>query len=198
MRACWIDFGNDADYVRLHEHGITEPIYDIRDPRITKPYLDEVRSHGLEPGVYACWNWPETKDLSGPKFADWVDARVKPLQRSATFPSVHLNDETHDPLRIIALLERWRILRPSKKTLWTFEGMQGGLFTRPQAKAVNATNVLYGSQCYTGQMSRLESATVALDLVTHGFVASRIQPFLDAAALGYWWAGTAYTQGRLP
>lgn len=197
MRACWVDANNDADYVRLHEHGITEPIYDIRDSRITKAYLDNVGNLGFQPGVYAAWNWPETKDLSGAEFAEWVDAKVKPLHRSATFPSVHLNDETHDPVRIISLLERWRQLRPSKRTVWTLEGMQGGLFSKAQAKAINATNVIYGPQCYTGQMARMESATVVLDLVTHGFLASRIQPFLDAAALGNWWEGTAYTQGRL-
>ena len=197
MRACWVDYGNDADYVKLHEHGITEPIYDIRDPRITKPYLDNVVNLGFQPGVYAAWNWDETKNMSGPEFANWVDAKVKPLQRSATFPSVHLNDETHDPVRIIAMLERWRNLRPSKRTVWTFEGMQGGLFTRAQAKVLNATNVIYGPQCYTGQMERMESSTVVLDLVTHGFIGSRIQPFFAANVLGNWWLGTAYTQGRL-
>jgi len=198
MRAIWIDLGNDADYVRLHEHGITEPIYDVRDPRVTKAYLDNVANLGFQPGVYACWNWPEVAGMSGAKFSEWTDAQVKPLHRTATFPSVHLNDETHSPTRIIEMLRRWRQLRPSKRTLWTLEGMQGGLFGSAHVQAIEAANVHYGPQCYTGAMARMESATVVLDLAKRGFSSSRIAPFLDAAKLGHWWEGVAYTQGRLP
>lgn len=195
MRAIWIDLGNDADYARLKAHDITEPIYDIRDPRVTKPYLDDVRSRGFQPGVYAAWNWPEVpKDPAG--FAEWVDAKVKPLHRSQNAPSVHLNDETHDPVRIVKLLKRWRELRPSKRTVWTFEGHQGGLFDRAAVSAIDACNVILGPQSYTGSMERFESSGVVIDLIRYGFK-STIEPLLDAADLGLWWSGTAYTQGRL-
>jgi hypothetical protein len=196
-RAIWIDFGNDADYARLSKHGISAPIYDIRDPRLTRAYLADVKARGFAPGVYAAWNWPEVATLSGAGFAEWVDAKLKLLNISQNTPSVHLNDETHDPVRIVHMLLRWRTLRPKKRSLWTLEGMQGGLFQKADVDALNALDINYGPQCYTFDMTRMESATVVQDLIAHGFNPARIVPFLDAAQLGYWWQGVAYTQGRL-
>jgi hypothetical protein len=197
-RSVWIDFGNDPSYAVLKAHGITEVVFDIRDPRLTKTYLAGVQAKGLKTGVYAAWNWPETKNLSGPGFATWVDAELKALNISQNVPFVHLNDETHDPVRIVGMLSWWRRIRPKKRTLFTFEGMQGGLYSKADVDALNALAVDYGPQCYTGDMTRMESATVVQDLISHGFDPARIVPFLDAAQLGYWWTGVAYTQGRLP
>ena len=196
-RSVWIDHGNDPAYAKLQAHGISEVVFDIRDPRLTKPYLQMVTAKGFKPGVYAAWNWQPT--LDGAEFAEWVDAKLKPLNISQNTPSVHLNMETHDVPWLLACLRRWRELRPTKRTLWSMEGMQGGLFSAADVATLNGLNLLYGPQCYTGDMTRMESATVVLDLVRRGFDAGRIQPFLDAAQLGYWWdSAVAYTQGRLP
>jgi hypothetical protein len=196
-RSCWIDHGNDPSYAQLKAHGITEVVFDIRDPLLSKTYLAGVQAKGLKTGVYAAWNWDETKNLTGPGFANWVDTMLAALNISQNVPFVHLNDETHDPVRIIAMLKRWRALRPKKRTLFTFEGMQGGLYSPADAQALNALEVDYGPQCYTGDMTRMESATVVQDLISHGFNPARIVPFFDASQLGYWWQGVAYTQGRL-
>ena len=200
MKAIWIDYGNDADALRLKGHGVEAPYYDIRDPRITKTYLQNVRAQGFKPGVYAAWAWPEVAHKSGAGFAEWVSDQ---LQRVAPgtgndFPRVSLNIETHDVSYILAALKRWRELRPTRTTDWTLEGHQGGLFKPADVQAIVAANVEICPQAYTGDMRRYESDRVVLDLVKHGFPADRIHCFYDAAQVGHWWDGVLFTQGRLP
>lgn len=197
-RACWIDFGNDPSYAQLQTHGITEAVFDIRDPRLTKTYLAQVQAKGLKPGVYAAWNWPETKALDGPGFADWVDAKLKALNISQNVPLVHLNDETHDPVRIVHMLFRWRALRPKKRTLWSCEGAQGGWMTPDFVSDVRKCNVTVGVQLYNGAMTEVwDSLEIARDLTSRGFLNHEIAPFHDASRLPGYWSGTAFTQGRL-
>ena len=199
MRGVWIDKGQEPDYAKLASLSITEVCFDIRDPALSRAFLQHVQGQGFAPGVYACSQgegWPTS--LSGAQFSDWVETRVRPLNVSQNIPFVHLNSETHDVTWLVSMLNRWRELRPKKRTLWGFEGMQGGLFTPPDVDLIEGLNLEYGPQSYTGSMERLESATVVLDLVTRGFSAERIHPFLDAAQLGVWWQGWAFPQGRLP
>ena len=109
---------------------------------------------------------------------------------------MHLNCETHDTNWVKAMLAAWRVLRPTRVTLWTMEGNQFNLFSSIATEIV-ASNVFVGPQAYLGDMTRIESAH-EVDGWARIVPFSRIRPFLDAAQLGKWWEGVAYTQGRFP
>lgn len=195
MRALWVDENNDLDYTRARAWGIQDAYFSLKDPRVTKTYLAQVKAQGFRPGVYAAWNWGT---WSGAEFAEWVHEKLKPLQVSQNNPLVHLDIETHDVLWILQALQTYRRLRPSKATGWTLESHQGGLFSAAQVAAIKAQNLDILPQAYTGSMVRQESDRVVLDLVLRGFDPKRIWCFLDAAQVGNWWGGVLYTQGRLP
>lgn len=200
-RAIWIDEGNDADYERLRRHGIFSPCYSIRDPRVTKPYLIEVRERGFSPGIYAAWNWfPE---LSGKGFARALsDALGRIAPNSAPgFPFVCADIETHSVAYLRDFLAEWRRLRRDRETDWTLEGYQGGLYSPEDVAAIEAADVRVCPQTYTGSMQPFDAVEVALDL-TQGawrdFPRERIRLMYDAAHLPVNWQGSAFTQGRLP
>lgn len=200
MKAIWVDEGSDADYARLRSWGIEEPAFALRDPRVNLNYLKHVRAQGFAPAVYAAWNWQADEYGGGAGFAEHVSReldRVAP-RTGNDFPRVHLNIETHDVGYILSCLKRWRELRPTRTTLWTLEGHQGGLFTAADVKAINASGVYVCPQNYTGDMRRFEGDRVVLDLVFRGFDPRRIYCFYDAAQVGFWWDGVLFTQGRLP
>jgi len=208
FRAIWVDEGNDADYAKLRANGITAPYYSVRDPRVTKAYLEAVRAQGFTPGIYAAWNWPETGiappytgAAKGAAFATWVSRELQRIApaTAADFPLVCLNAETHDAPYLAAMLRQWRKHRQDRVTDWTLEGFQGGwIDASPDlGAAVNASGVGVVPQFYRGNMSPL-FAGVILDLLTAGIPADRLMGFYDAADLPYRWHGYAFTQGRLP
>jgi hypothetical protein len=207
-KAVWVDRNNDAAYHKLEQYEITDPYYDIRDPRLNLTYLNGVVGRGFHPGLYACSQgegWPTPTTMSGPAWADWVYDRVQKVIAPGTmgsYPKVMLNCETHDIGGwIVPMLKRWRTKSPRRETYWTMEGKQGGILG-PHVDAINACNVILVPQGYRGDME-LHTAGVAFELLRAGFAPSRISMFWDAAHLPYNW-GTgaisefAYTQGRLP
>jgi hypothetical protein len=208
VRAVWIDEGNDADYAKLRANDITEPFYSVRDPRVTKSYLEMVRGKGFAPGIYAAWNWPQTGVVppytgaaKGAQFATWVNGQLERIAPGTgpDFPAVCLNIETHDVPYILGAIQQWRKHRPKRITDFTLEGHQGGLFTGPQARAVAAKVRYIVPQCYDGNMTEdWDSWAIGLDLLEHGFPFGKVTPFLDAAHLDEWWEGYAFTAGRLP
>ncbi len=196
MRAVWVDAGNDADVAKLRHYGIDSPYFDCRDPRVSRDYLDGVKAQGFSPGIYAAWNW--RPDLDGAGFAEWLSRRLAPLQRSASFPMVCADIETHDVGYVLAFLKRWRELRPKRVTDWTLEGFQGGLFSPHDTLAIAASGVGVVPQAYAGDMTPSDPVAVVLDLCSHSFAPGTISVFYDAAHLPVAWSGYAFTQGRLP
>jgi hypothetical protein len=205
MKAIWIDAGNDAAYHKLAAAGIDAPYFDIRDPRVTKPYLLGVRDQlkavsgrPAFPGVYAAWNWYPTLDGAG--FAEKVSALLEPIAKDTapTFPGVCLNAETHDVSYIVAMLDRWRALRAKRTTSWTLEGYQGGLFDAVARIHIAAAKVSIQPQAYTGAMVPYDAIDVYRNLVVHGFPPAQVEIMYDAAHLPAAWSGSCFTQGRLP
>lgn len=199
MRAVWVDEGNDPNWDKLSRHGITWVFLSLQDPiAATRSRLLEIKARGLVAGVYGAWNWyPGTSGLG---FAEAVHARLSIICPDATalWPRVQLNDETHDPARIAAMLRRWRQLRPTTGTSWTLEGHQGGWFTPDLVKAIIETKTRVVPQCYTGPMIPTDTLAEVRDITRRGIPDSMVSPFHDAAALRPWWDGFAFTQGRLP
>ncbi len=194
MRAVWVDAGQGADVAKLKAHGIECAYFAANDPRVTARSLDVVAAAGFTVGIYAAWNWQPWTPAG---FAEWTHGRLLEIG-SPLNPWVCLDIETHDVAWILAALGRWRELRPSRKTDWTLEPMQGGLFSTDNARAINALNVGIVPQHYGGNMQPFAADRVALDLVFRAFHSWRIEGFYDAAALPLDWSGYAFTQGRLP
>ena len=201
MRALLVDEGNDADFAACEKHGIDSLYFALRDPRVTRAYLLDVRAKGYQVGVYAAWNWPGWGS-TGKEFAEAVSEAVEALRAPGdpvSFPRVQLNDETHDAARITALLTRWRELHRYQATSWTFEGMQGGWMTPEFVAAVVKARARLAPQAYNGAMTELwDPLAVARDLTARGFESAIVSPMYDAAGLQHYWQGFAFTAGRLP
>lgn len=196
MRACWIDAGNDPDYAKLAKYGIDTPYFDPRDPRVTASYLDSVKAHpGIATcGLYFASNWG---DWTGPGFAEDVDKVLRRIGWRGN-PPVCLDIETHDITGyVLPCLQRWRQLRPTRRTWWTLEGFQGGLLTPPAVALLAAGDIRIAPQFYAGDMTPLTHSPV-IDLLMAGVDGTRIDGMYDAAHLPYSWRGFAFTQGRLP
>lgn len=200
IRNLWVDAGNDCNYAKATAYGITAAYFDIRDPRLTTPYLERVASHGLGVGVYAVASW--WPKLEGPAFADTVGAMLGTIAPNSApdFPAVCLDIEVDDVAGyVLPALRRWRTHRPNRVTDLTLEGHKGGLFSPSQVINVVAKVRLVVPQCYDGAMTHVwDSCAMSRDLTDAGFPIARVYPFLDAAHLGEWWEGYAFTQGRLP
>ena len=196
MKACWVDANNDCDYAKAKAHNIDAAFFDVRDPRVTRSYLEGVQNHGLDVGVYAAWNFEP--QLQGGGFANWLSAQLSRFGSGAPdFPRVCVDIETHDVSYILTFLKRWRVLRPARLTDWTLEGFQGGLFKPSDVAAITASGVGVCPQFYDGQMGAL-GHSVILDLLIAGFPGAMLSGMYDAARLPYSWRGHAFTQGRLP
>ncbi len=197
MKACWIDAGNDPAYEKLRAHGIDAVYFDAREGRLTTGYLDEVASHGFRVGFQADSEW---NNWTPGTFAKWVSDRMLDIGWKGN-AAVCLDIERHDPAWIVACLKAWRVLRPYRRTDWTLEPFQGGLFNGhyDAVQAIANLNVGVAPQYYTGSMLPVAPDRVLLDLMAYGFRWDRIFGVYDAARVGglIAWEGYAYTQGRL-
>ena len=204
MRACWIDSGNDPDWVKVKAHEMTHLYFDLFDSRVRTSYLHNVTTRGYGVGVYVVTNWPQVAGQDGKTFAETVSKQlgvVVPavLGDVASFPKVQLDIEQHDPVFILEALKRWRELRPKRDTSWTFEGSQSGWMSPEFVAEVISRRVRLVPQLYNGAMTEVwDSLTEARELVAAGFPDGLISPFYDAAHLPVGWSGFAFTMGRLP
>lgn len=197
MRAVWVDERQSPNWDLLRKHEINWIFLPLTEPDLAAR-LDAIRARGLVAGVYAAWNWYPGKD--GAAFAlDVHNAlRGKVPGATALHPRVQLNDETHDPARIVAMLRRWRQLRPTTATSWTLEGHQGGWFTPELVKTIVETKTRVVPQSYTGPMLPTDPLAAVRDITRRGVPDSMVTPFYDAQTSGTpYQAGFFFTQGRL-
>lgn len=194
MRAVWIDNGNTFDADKLHAHAIECVYYAANAPQANRTEFDAAAAAGFRVGIYAAWNWESWTPV---EFAEWVHERLLQIG-SPLNPWVCLDIETHDVPWTVGALTSYRQLRPSRKTDWTLEPMQGGLFSPAAVSTINGLNIGIDPQHYGGNMQPFAADRVALDLVLRGFQPWKIQGFYDAATLPLEWSGYAFTQGRLP
>jgi hypothetical protein len=204
MRFLWVDEGNDPDWARVGS--MTGLFFSLResDQDLVRR-LNDAKARGLVGGVYAAWNWNEGfLETDGAGFAEWVDKRLKALSAAGLVlangrPKVQLNNERHERSVILAMLRRYRLLRPNTDTSWTMEGGQGGWMTPAFVSEVISYRCRLSPQLYNGPMTEVwDSLEYTRDLTKRGFPDALISPFFDAAALPVGWSGWAFTMGRLP
>lgn len=203
MRAVWVDAGNDPDYAKLADHAITWPYFDIREKRLTPPYLDAVRAHPTIEGcgVYVVASWLPT--LTGPQLAEWTDTRLRQIAWLGNPPVMFDIEGAQFDIEgyVIPCLRRWRELRPKRVTDLTIEGHKGGAFTLTSVRTVAGLVRWIVPQCYSGAMQTWDTYAIVADLLMAGFMSMEVRPFYDAGHLQPWWGtpdGFAFTQGRLP
>lgn len=192
-RAIWIDAGQAVNVGKLRNLGITAPYFPHTDPNITAPYLQSIADQGFQPGIYSAWNW--YPDLPAWRYADLLSNDLKRIGWPGN-PPVCVDIETHDMGYVREFLARWRRLRPTRPTWWTFEGFQGALFETSR-DLILKSKVRLAPQFYRGDMTPHEHSPV-LDLLISGFPGELIDGMYDAAALPWRWRGFAFTQQRLP
>lgn len=201
MKAVWIDNGSDVNYPLLAKYAITTPFFDPRDPRVTAAYLDSVKAHsGISAcGIYTVWNWqPEFSDPV--KYAEWTDQQLRRINwagNALVCFDIEKGNGVSDQnfaTYVISCLTRWRQLRPTRKTWWTLEGMQGGLFSGNQGPTISKLDIPACPQFFEGNMTPHRHSCV-IDLQEYGF--KKVDGMYDAAVLPRVWRGMAFTQGRL-
>ena len=111
--------------------------------------------------------------------------------------------EKHNAQYAVDMLERWRLLRPTRTTLFTLESGQGGWFTDELAALINNDpNLTMVPQFYLGspRLYPVDSDWSKWDLSAQGGVAdSKIVGFYDGEArVPYGWNGLVYNFNALP
>lgn len=202
MKALWVDSGNDPDFAKVVANGIDSLYFDMFDPRVTKPYLQNLSDHGYKVGVYMAGNWPQFIGRSAIDVAGTVANRVREIagtkKPTHEFPKVQFDLEQHDPAFILACLQAWRKTLPYQDTSWTMEGFQGGWMSSDFVSGILACRVRLVPQAYLGAMEETAADQVLRDLLRRGIPENVISLFYDAAKLPIGWDGFAFTQGRLP
>jgi len=194
MKALWVDSGNDPDFVKVD--GFTHLFFDMFDPRITRAYLVWVESKGFKTGLYMVTNWPQFVGKTGKQVAEIVDDRVSKVGTKVT--KIQFDMEEHDPDFILAVLQRWRQLRPKQDTSWTMESWQGGWMSPEFVQEILSLRVRVVPQYYKGNMEVAAQDVGLKDMLKAGFPYEIVTGFYDAAALPWGWEGFAFTMGRLP
>ena len=203
IRQLWIDDGNDARGDLKSKFDITDPIFSVRDPRITRAYLDSVQAKGYHPGLYLCSQgegWPSHDSMTGRQWADWAYSEVQRIApgTSGSYPKVHLNCETSDAAWLVSMLARWRSHSPRRETSLLIEGRKAGIFAPDQVAMINNSGVYVCIEVCQGDMTPHPEGTCALPMLRAGFSAARLYGVYDAAHLPWDWQGVAFSQGRLP
>jgi len=212
MKYLWVDKGNDPDYAKVQRHGINGLFFDLTDARLNKTYLNGVRyaGPGYAVGVYVAHNWPDFHSDNGARHAELVHAKLEAIapKTGNSFPKVQFDIESvRDPQFYIDCFRRWRELRPTRDTSWTFEPWQ----TRPSSwispalvDTVTDLGIRVVPQYYMGPSPSdpRDMRPVAPDMeykrTQAKFPKAAVSGFYDAALLGDGWDGFAFTQGRLP
>jgi len=191
-RCIWIDEGHDVEKDKLIAHEIYYPYFSHRDSRVTNDYLKGVVAQGFSPGIYTAWNWYNLDPVS---YAIKIDNELRRIGFGGN-PPVCIDIEIHDPHYLTTFFAKWRQIRPTRKTYFTFEGFQGGLLG-PVIPELLTRNLYFVPQLYRGDMSPLEHSPM-IDLLMYGIPGNLLHGFYDAAALPSVWRGFAFTQERLP
>lgn len=217
VRAVWIDQGSDPRGDLRSRFGIRRVYFPshvevsgewMRNPRLTADYLygpAPLRRGGWEAaiggvGIYFGSSWPiftTPRTLAGE-----LDVMLELIGADGRRCAVHNNREAHD-FDLVAFLDKWRELRPTRETSWVIEGMQGGRISAAQRRAINGDpNLTVLAEAFYDEAGRsmlpIDPDRVRCDLIDYGIQRQRAVVMYDAAHLQDRWDGCAFTQGRLP
>lgn len=196
MRFVWTDAGDDPSWGIGDKHGINGYFCPLFDEPLTTQVVKEAGARGHVQGVYFGHNW--RPGASAVNLVAEVNAEYKRIAKVAPKLRLMWNLEEHDPEFIASVLERWRSVQPNVNTSWSPTANQGSWMHPDFVRRVLACRVRVVPQAFVGNMERVESDHVVRNVVNRGFPLNVVSVFYDAAQLGHWWDGYAFTMGRLP
>lgn len=110
-----------------------------------------------------------------------------------------------DPAWLIAMFRYWRTLRPTRRTCWVLEGIQGGWIKASAGTKNDLVAYINGdpylwimAECFLGDMTPLDPAQVRKDLIGAGIHPEKVLLCYDAAKpRDTTWNGMLFQSGRL-
>lgn len=196
------------DLTKCQKYGITRLHYTANDPQVDAAFFDAIRKsstnpNGVEVGIMYGPNWdnypaPET-------VASRMDQYVRDLGANAKQMAVMLDQEQHDSDYVLAILQAWRVLRPTRPTIWTLEGHQNWISV-DLANFINADhNLLVAPQLYTGANGSIDEPiaggpelrryAMSRPMGGMGIYPSRVLEFISPRfPLEAWWEGFLYLE----
>lgn len=205
MKLTWVRAGSPVpDGDKLRRLGITGLVYDATDPIVTAAFLDEVRNEWhFDPWLTWSADWDDVAAVElARRMSVAITARAsnsKRLGMIADIEALWRRQSTY----VITWLNEWRRLRPTRRTIFTTEPLQGGAISDELAARINAdVNLLVVPQLYFDKMVPAVEAQVAMELIqTPGrrdIQRSRVKCYYDAHRLPSEWDGIAYDCAALP
>jgi hypothetical protein len=194
MRAVWLDAGNVPNPAVLAAHGVTRTVWPENVAYTTRELIDAWRDEYAQ-GIYSARNW---YGFTPAEWADHVSERVHTLGGDARMLEVHFNVEPFDATYTTQLLLEWRRQRPYRDTVLIVEWNKGAILGPVVHLVKNDAHLVIAEENYTGLEMTPQDADVArCNLTGNGIPRSKAVVCYDAARLGAWWDGVAFTQGRL-
>jgi hypothetical protein len=180
--------------------------YEATDPVASADSLAACRSRGIGVGLKMNGAGEATAAAMHQSLtAHGFTASTPPTSCGAMFDA-----EEHDAAAIVALLRRWRELRPTRYTVWTLEPFQGGLGTWITAELVQRVNAdpnllvvvqEYVDDHHGDQLYPAAGAEARDELERLGIRRERLSSFIAIKAgvqVPYGWAGILYGFQALP
>jgi hypothetical protein len=216
VRNLWLERNAAPDYVRAEKHHIGGFYFDILSDGLDRASFNGVRDRGYSVGVYAAHSqhplWLPLYSESGARHAELVHARLEEIapRTGNSHPRVQFDIESvRDPEFYVDCFVRWRQLRPTRDTSWTFEPRQcgpGSWISEKLVDCVTQLGIRVVPQFYMGPSPaepwdmRPVAQDVEMASVRSRFPRAAISGFYDAALCrdSYGWDGFAFIQGRLP
>lgn len=192
-RAAWLYQNDPPDYAKIAAHGVGVVYVDPRSGN-AKAVVDDVRAHGLTPGIYYDPHW--TGGITAKEQAQVVSDYVQKAKLIRTGEPVMLDIELLSIPWVTEFVKAYRSYLPSRPTAVTVAPFQTPVL--PIGAFIGAGFHCY-VQTYYGDMSPADGIAAVLELVRAGYPAYKVHPFyagerLPADARD----GAVFTMERLP
>lgn len=205
MRVAWVRPGSpELDGPKAKRYKLDGLAYDATDTvRVTADYFAKLRGWGYRPWITRSADWGDPTPLELALLMDVDVARVLasalPLGMIADIEAMWKRGSAY----VLEWLEEWRRLRPTRRTIWTTEPMQGGAISDALAARINSdVNLLVVPQCYDKDMTPWNEGRVVADVIQargrRDIDRSRVKCYYGAATLNHDWDGIAFDFARLP
>jgi hypothetical protein len=205
VRVAWVRPGTgELDGPKAQRYKLDGLAYDATDPvRATAEYFAKLRGWSYRPWITRSADWGAP---SGAQLAQLMDEDVSrvgagnlPLGMIADIEGMWLRGSGY----VLEWLTEWRRLRPTRRTVWTTEPLQGGTVNDALAARINAdVNLLVVPQLYDAHMNPYnEGVCVAEMIQTRGrrdIDRSRVACYYGARSLNFDWRGFVFDFAELP
>lgn len=187
----------------MQRYGVTDLCYDATDPHVDADFCAFLRGLGIRPWLTYSADWGDVDALT---LAREMDAAIVRVKSSALSLGMVADIEAlwrRGSAYVLAWLNEWRQLRPTRRTVWTTEPLQGGAVSDALAARINSDiNLVVVPQLYTFDMTPYPENIVALDIVqTHGrrdIERARVRSYYDSRNMPPAWDGFIWDFNGLP